>query len=328
MAAGDEVFVEGRKGTVTWDGRPEHAFATVRWADTGEKSKLIPASKINEELVRVGEADSLVKVKSGAFQIADRVRCRNNGEDWYDGTVKQVTPDLKVQPNGMDRAHKWDHVIHLQLVAHTREGKPKNQSAKMKPDKPARTREEETITERFLDSLPDKHIQIKAIEPVRQKDNHKDFLARVAASGGCVQLTFHGTSVENVASIAATGLRADRCGVGLFGQGAYVANHAGKAHCYTTPDLDGERHMFVVLAHVGSELREGRQDMSQGPTAADKLRNPEQYCVFEDDRLLVSHLVTYTADAKDSEAAKEAYSHALMDAVLRAGERERRHKIR
>ena len=38
--------VDSRIGIVTWDGRPEHAFATVKWQDDGTESETIGAEKI------------------------------------------------------------------------------------------------------------------------------------------------------------------------------------------------------------------------------------------------------------------------------------------
>jgi hypothetical protein len=52
---GTAAVVEGRKCVVIWDGRPEgHQFGMVEWADSGEKSEVIPANKICIEACRVG----------------------------------------------------------------------------------------------------------------------------------------------------------------------------------------------------------------------------------------------------------------------------------
>jgi hypothetical protein len=44
---GDVVSVDGRTGTVRWDGRPEGtAFASIVWSDTGVESGPIPVDRI------------------------------------------------------------------------------------------------------------------------------------------------------------------------------------------------------------------------------------------------------------------------------------------
>jgi len=49
IAVGDAVFVGGRHGEVTWDGRPGHQFVMVRWSDDGSESNLIPLSQVAKE---------------------------------------------------------------------------------------------------------------------------------------------------------------------------------------------------------------------------------------------------------------------------------------
>jgi len=44
---GVEVVVEGRGGTVSWDGRPLHQFAKVVWDDTKEESDVIDADAVH-----------------------------------------------------------------------------------------------------------------------------------------------------------------------------------------------------------------------------------------------------------------------------------------
>jgi len=50
LKSGDLVKVDGRVGTVTWDGRPKHAFASIKWEDDGTDAHLVAAETI--ELMR------------------------------------------------------------------------------------------------------------------------------------------------------------------------------------------------------------------------------------------------------------------------------------
>lgn len=43
---GDLVKVDGRVGTVTWDGRPKHAFASLKWEDDGTEAHLVAGETI------------------------------------------------------------------------------------------------------------------------------------------------------------------------------------------------------------------------------------------------------------------------------------------
>lgn len=44
------------------------------------------------------------------FSVGDRVRCRDRGKEWSTGTVKSVSPVLKIQKDGFSQAYSWDEV--------------------------------------------------------------------------------------------------------------------------------------------------------------------------------------------------------------------------
>jgi len=45
---GDLVVVDGRRGIISWNGLPEHAFAAVRWDDDGQESDPLPLYDIRK----------------------------------------------------------------------------------------------------------------------------------------------------------------------------------------------------------------------------------------------------------------------------------------
>merc|ERR1712187_532875 len=79
---------------------------------------------------------------------------------------------------------------------------------------------------------------------------------------------------------------------GLFGIGAYCGSHSGLAHKYTSPNAAGQRRMFCVLANLGKVIL-GAQDRKFNTTTTDNIWNPTQYCVCDEERILVTHLITY-----------------------------------
>eukprot|EP00929_Paragymnodinium_shiwhaense_P020805 TRINITY_DN13748_c0_g1_i1.p1 TRINITY_DN13748_c0_g1~~TRINITY_DN13748_c0_g1_i1.p1 ORF type:complete len:865 (-),score=149.71 TRINITY_DN13748_c0_g1_i1:45-2447(-) len=136
------------------------------------------------------------------------------------------------------------------------------------------------VERQFFDSMPLEHVQIERVASVINSRLVERFLERVAAQKACVEATFHG-------------LLTDDCGTACYGHGVYVGTHAGVAHQYAAPDAEGQRFMCVVLVVVGNEVVKGEQGKYSSVTAVDRLVNPTQYCFVDEDRLLVSHLITY-----------------------------------
>merc|ERR1719329_1667723 len=42
---GDTVTVKGRRGVISWDGRPAHKFVKLRW-DNGDRSDMVPVDDV------------------------------------------------------------------------------------------------------------------------------------------------------------------------------------------------------------------------------------------------------------------------------------------
>lgn len=157
------------------------------------------------------------------------------------------------------------------------------------------------IRERFMESMPMEHVLLGKIECMTRPELFQNFLSRVRMDvnskdrNKCLVMTFHGTSKENVAQIHETGLRQEASIIGAYGKGAYVGTFAGVAHQYATPTTDrGTHHMFVVLVALGEvAVGKGKKGMETHKTMTDRIDNPTQYCLVDDDRLFVTHLITY-----------------------------------
>lgn len=149
------------------------------------------------------------------------------------------------------------------------------------------------IEQLFLDSIPANTVEIESIVQVLHPPMLKRFLAKVAEEQASVEVTFHGTRAEYVEQILREGLNPSMCVTGAYGRGAYVATHAGVAHQYADPDPSGRRHMCAMLVVVGNAVVKGREGESARVTAMDSLVNPTQYCLLEEERLYVSHLICY-----------------------------------
>jgi len=145
----------------------------------------------------------------------------------------------------------------------------------------------------FFDSLPRKHIEIKQTEQVLRLDLLKKFLTKVADEASSVEICWHGTQEKYVDEILEKGLNPNLCATGAYGRGAYVGTHSGVAHQYADPNEEGWRHMCCVLVVVGSSVVKGTEGTQSVATTCDRLVNPTQYCVVEQDRLYSSHLITY-----------------------------------
>lgn len=66
------------------------------------------------------------------------------------------------------------------------------------------------------------------------------------------RLMWHGTRPENVKSIQAVGLDPKFSQSGMFGDGNYFAAHSSKSDCYTKPDKEGVRTMFLFRVNLGN----------------------------------------------------------------------------
>eukprot|EP00930_Biecheleria_cincta_P018242 TRINITY_DN14276_c0_g2_i1.p1 TRINITY_DN14276_c0_g2~~TRINITY_DN14276_c0_g2_i1.p1 ORF type:complete len:913 (-),score=119.37 TRINITY_DN14276_c0_g2_i1:239-2977(-) len=191
-----------------------------------------------------------------------------------------------------------------------------------------RAQECEAVQQLFLDSIPEWAIEIESVHQVLQPQLLKRFLERVAADGESIEVTFHGTRSEHIGQILQEGLNPNVCATAAYGRGAYVATHAGIAHQYADPDENGRRHMCVALAAVGSKLVKGKEREQQFAVAADRVVNPTQYCFIEEDRLYVSHLITYRAAAIEFQRTGGGFEdpfHAKLNAALRSADARRRH---
>eukprot|EP00929_Paragymnodinium_shiwhaense_P089160 TRINITY_DN49370_c0_g1_i1.p1 TRINITY_DN49370_c0_g1~~TRINITY_DN49370_c0_g1_i1.p1 ORF type:complete len:677 (+),score=110.21 TRINITY_DN49370_c0_g1_i1:89-2119(+) len=179
----------------------------------------------------------------------------------------------------------------------------------------------------FLDSMPAGSVDVLDITPVASEPLLRRFLAAAVNGDRCrVEVTFHGTRVEYVASILEVGLQGDNCSTAAYGRGAYVAAHAGTAHQYADPDENGIRKMLVVLAAVGDDVVKGEDGKQAMTTAVDRLQNPTQFCFVDDTRLLISHVVTYrvldtSAPQRVGGGFKDPFQRELSLATSRAGRR-------
>jgi hypothetical protein len=182
----------------------------------------------------------------------------------------------------------------------------------------------------FFDSMPKKYVDIENISSVICPRLQRRFLERVAQKATTVEACFHGTKAEFTEDIMRHGLLCSENVVGAYGYGAYVGTHAGVAHQYAVPHPQtGLRHMCVVLVTVGGKVFKGETGIlsPRKTTTVDNTRNPTQYCFVEDDRLLVSHLITYrvaeSARRRIGGEFEDPLGRALECAVRRAGKEQR-----
>merc|ERR1711904_230664 len=109
-------------------------------------------------------------------------------------------------------------------------------------------------------------------------------------------------------------------GRALYGDGAYVGTHAGIAHKYAAPDRQKLQRMFCVLVDVGTHAVEGSKAKRFEESAMDSLSNPTQYILVHEDRMLVSHIVTYRMTSSRAVNADDMKT-TLKAAVDRADKR-------
>lgn len=182
----------------------------------------------------------------------------------------------------------------------------------------------------FLDSLPRRLIKIESIQYVLNLKILKRFLHRASQEKASVEATFHGTRHECVDEIVSGGLLSGVCHTGAYGLGAYVGTHAGVAHQYADPeDGTGHRFMCIVLVIPGRNVVKGQMGVRHNAvTAADRVVNPTQYCFVDEDRMLVSHLITYSvtgaARRRIGGGWDDPFQRALNSATARAQKRRNR----
>lgn len=87
--------------------------------------------------------------------------------------------------------------------------------------------------------------------------------------------------------------------------------------------------MCVVLVVVGSAALKGQQGERGAVTTMDRIFNPTQYCFVEDNRMLVSHLVTYRTKSGSNRKRigggwEDPFEKALSAAIRRAALRMRK----
>jgi len=181
-----------------------------------------------------------------------------------------------------------------------------------------------TVKRLFLDSIPANCVEVGEIKLVVQPDLLKRFLQRLESSEACVEATWHGTRAEHVENILDNGLAPSLCHTGAYGRGAYVGTHAGVAHQYADPGPQGWRHMCLTLVIVGKEITKGHQGMQSQVTSMDRLRNPMQYCFVDEDRIYVSHILTYrvtnTLGCRIGASFEDPFQRELSLAVTRAAQ--------
>merc|ERR1712136_702816 len=56
------------------------------------------------------QVEQVELIQDALFKRGDRVRVRDNGNQWLFGLVTESNPILKVKPNGWNVAYTWDQV--------------------------------------------------------------------------------------------------------------------------------------------------------------------------------------------------------------------------
>lgn len=181
------------------------------------------------------------------------------------------------------------------------------------------------VEQLFFESMPRQNVIIDNIEHVVHEELLTRFLHRVSLERATVEATFHGTKSDSAEAIVEEGLSTSICSTGNYGFGAYVATNAGTAHQYADPDAQGKRFMCIVLVVVGSKISKGEARKQASTTTTDRLVNPIQYCFVDEDRLLVSHLITYRVHKGNGKRTgggyQDPFEKALSNAIRRAGQR-------
>lgn len=93
ITVGDKVVVEGRQGTVFWDGRPKFDFFKVRWSDDDTLSKIVPTSEVSLVKSRVRPA------KAAASEHMRETSHKDSQDVPPDSRPQGMTlvPELKLQ---------------------------------------------------------------------------------------------------------------------------------------------------------------------------------------------------------------------------------------
>lgn len=92
---GDIVFAEGRRGKVTWDGRPRHQFVKLRWLEGPDvECALVPVSKIRQELRRELGRDSSLPPHGGEVPIWTLFRAAPDDGDAVYNSAQLFATDM------------------------------------------------------------------------------------------------------------------------------------------------------------------------------------------------------------------------------------------
>lgn len=173
----------------------------------------------------------------------------------------------------------------------------------------------------FFDSIPRQHVMILGTENVANPGASKRFLQHIQDENLCVGVTFHGAQPEHVEGIMREGTLPEDWGI-------YIGAHAGVAHLHTDPDQRGRRYLCVLLTATTQTAGDNRQPRSGSPklgeaNALDRLANQTYYGPAGEDRILVSHLITYSLCAGSRKRVgggfDDPFLRRLSSAVQRAG---------
>lgn len=172
-----------------------------------------------------------------------------------------------------------------------------------------------TIEVVFFDSLPRQNVWIHSIDRVANHLQLQRFVQRIEEESPPIVAGFHGLHAEDVEDVWREGRIEKGCG-------ASIGIHAGTAHAHAEPDQKGRRFMCVALVIVG---RSASSDVRA--LASDRMVNPTQYVFVEDDRLLATHLITYSVRGSGPRRVgggfDDPFVRKLSSAVQRSGSRQR-----
>jgi len=143
----------------------------------------------------------------------------------------------------------------------------------------------------FFDSIPRQHVMILGIENVANPVASKRFLQHIKEENLHVGVTFHGAQPEHVEGIMREGILPEDWQ-------ANIGAHAGLAHLHAEADQRGRRFLCVLLTAISHAAGDQRQPRSGSPklgevNAMDRLTNQTYYGPVGEDRILVSHIITY-----------------------------------
>lgn len=242
-------------------------------------------------------------------RLSDALECRAiiDSQLFEDAVANAVPGEKAMHPN---RAASG-----LSLLEHVSD-------AFWRQDRQARDHGGSLVQSLFMDSVPHSNCEIVSIEQVLRPELLARFLKCVIEERSSVEATFHGTRAELIPRLLLEGLNPDMCTTGAYGRGAYVGVHAGIAHQYADPDTDGLRYMCVVLVVTGKDVVKGVSGVEMAGTSMDRLVNPTQYCLVDERRLYISHLITYktteTGQHRIGGGWQDLFQVKLSSAIRRA----------